>query len=154
MKKPVILCISRSEIMTKGTEASAPLADDYARYRPGYPAAVVEELERVCGLTQDWVIADIGSGTGNSARPFLEAGFQVIGVEPNREMREAAERSLAAYPAFRSLGSPAESIPLDAQSVDLITIGQAFPWFDIDTTKAEFQRILRPGGWVALLWNE
>lgn len=139
--------------MINGTEVFAPLADDYARYRPGYPGEVVEELERLCGLTQDWIIADIGSGTGNSARPFLEAGYQVIGVEPNREMREAAERSLSVYPAFLSIDSAAECIPLDAQSVDLIVIGQAFHWFDIDSAVAEFQRILRPDGWVAVMWN-
>ena len=138
----------------KGTEVFAPLADDYASYRPGYPGEVVDELVRVCGLTQDWIIADIGSGTGNSSRPFLEAGYQVIGVEPNREMREAAERSLAAYPAFLSIDSAAECIPLDAQSVDLIVIGQAFHWFDIDSAVVELQRILRPGGWVSVMWND
>ena len=139
--------------MVKGTEVFATLADDYARYRPGYPGQVVDELVRVSGLTRDWIIADIGSGSGNSALPFLEAGYQVIGVEPNREMREAAERLLAAYPAFHSIDSAAERIPLDAHSVDLIIIGQAWHWFDIDSAIAEFQRILRPDGWVAVMWN-
>lgn len=140
--------------MIKGTEVFAPLADDYARYRPGYPTEVLDELVRACELTSDWIIADIGSGTGNPARLFLEAGHQVIGVEPNREMREAGERLLAAYPCFHSLDGAAERIPLDALSVDLITVGQALHWFDADCARAEFQRILRPGGWVAVMWND
>lgn len=140
--------------MTDGTEVFAPLADDYAKYRPGYPTEVLDELVRECGLARDWAIADIGSGTGNLARLFLKAGYGVAGVEPNREMREAGERLLAAYPSFLSLDGTAESIPLDALSVDLITVGQAIHWFDIDRARAEFRRILRPGQWVAVLWND
>ncbi|MHB9133562.1 MAG: class I SAM-dependent methyltransferase [Armatimonadota bacterium] len=140
--------------MSKGIELFSPLAEDYARYRPGYPAEVLDELRRVCGLAPDWVVADIGSGTGNLARLFLTAGHQVVGVEPSREMREAGERLLAGYPNFRSIDGTAESIPLAAQSVDLITVGQALHWFDADVARTEFQRILRPGGWVAVLWND
>ena len=139
--------------MLKNTEVFGPLAGDYARYRPGYPAEVVEELVRVCGLNQNWIIADIGSGTGNSARPFLETGYQVIAVEPNREMRKAGEHLLSAYPNFRSLDGAAESIPLDDQSIDMIVVGQAIHWFDIDKTRAEFKRILRPNGWTVVMWN-
>lgn len=140
--------------MQNGSDAFTPLAEDYAHYRPGYPAEVLDELARACGLTPDWVIADIGSGTGNLARLFLDAGYQVIGVEPNREMREAGERLLAAYPAFRSLDGAAERIPLAAQSVDLITVGQALHWFDADCARVEFLRILRHDGWVAVVWND
>jgi SAM-dependent methyltransferase len=131
-----------------------PLAEDYARYRPGYPADVVGELERACGLESGWTIADIGSGTGNLARLFLDNGNEVIGVEPNREMRVAGERLLADYPNFRSLDGSAEHIPLDNQIVDLITVGQALHWFDLDLAREEFRRILRPGGWVAVTWND
>jgi ubiquinone/menaquinone biosynthesis C-methylase UbiE len=140
--------------MSDGTEAFSSLADDYARYRPGYPIGVLDKLIRECGLTQDWMVADIGSGTGNLAHLFLEADNQVIGVEPNCRMREAGERLLAAYPNFKSLDGTAECIPINTHSVDLITIGQALHWFDVDRAKAEFQRILRPGGWVAVLWND
>ena len=140
--------------MPQGSDAFSPLAEDYARYRPGYSAEVLDELARVCGLTPDWVVADIGSGTGNMARLFLAAGHQVVGVEPNREMRAAGERLLAAYPDFRSLDGTAEQIPLAAQSVDLVAVGQALHWFDADAARREFQRILRPGGWVAVLWND
>lgn len=140
--------------MVNGAEVFTPLAADYARYRPGYPTELLDEIAAVCGIQPTWQIADIGSGTGNLARLFLQAGYQVIGVEPNREMREAAERHLASYPAFRSLDGIAENIPLANQSIDLITVGQAIHWFNIEQTRNEFLRILRPGGWVAVTWND
>lgn len=140
--------------MSKGAQVFASLAQDYTLYRPGYPAPVLDELASVCGLAHDWVIADIGSGTGNLARLFLASGHRVFGVEPNREMREAGERMLAGYSNFRSLDGSAEHIPLDAQSVDLITIGQALHWFDVEQARAEFQRILSSYGWVVVMWND
>jgi ubiquinone/menaquinone biosynthesis C-methylase UbiE len=140
--------------VVRGIEAFADLADDYAKYRPGYPVEVLDELVRSCGLKKDWVIADVGSGPGNLTRVFLEAGYQVIGVEPNREMREAGERLLGVYPNFRSMDGTAENIPLDSSSVDLIAVAHALHWFDIERTRTEFLRILRPGGWVAVMWNE
>lgn len=140
--------------MRAGPAAFTPLAADYARYRPGYPAEILPELAAACGLTPDWIVADIGSGTGNLARLFLAAGHRVIGIEPNHEMREAGERLLAAYPAFRSIAGAAERIPLAAQSVDLIAVGQALHWFDADRAKNEFRRVLRPEGWVAVVWND
>ena len=84
----------------------------------------------------------------------MKAGFQVIGVEPNREMREAAERLLAVYPAFTSINGSAQETTLTDQSVDLIVAGQAFHWFDTPETRAEFNRILKPGGHIVLMWNE
>lgn len=140
--------------MSKRTEIFGPLAEDYARYRPGYPAEVLDELIRVCGLRRDWMVSDIGSGTGNLTRLFLDAGNQVVGVEPNREMREAAERLLAGYSTFHSLEGVAEHIPLDACSIDLIAVGQALHWFDAAEARNEFLRILRPGGWVIVTWND
>ncbi len=137
-----------------GSKVFTPLAEDYARYRPGYPAEVLDELARVCGLTPAWLVADIGSGTGNLARLLLAAGHRVVGVEPNREMREAGERLLADYPAFRSLEGNAKCIPLAARSVDLVAVGQALHWFDVAAARREFLRILRGGRWVAVLWND
>ena len=132
--------------MTNGIELFGPLAEDYSRYRPGYPAGLVDELVRLCSLTGDWVIADIGSGSGNLARVFLEAGHRVFAVEPNKAMREAGERQLADYPLLTSLQGTAERVPLDGRSVDLVCVGQALHWFDVDRARAEFRRILRPGG--------
>lgn len=140
--------------MPNGIELFGPLAEDYSQYRPGYPAGLVDELVRLCSLTGNWVIADMGSGTGNLARVFLEAGHQVFAVEPNKEMREAGERQLAVFPRLTSLEGTAERVPLDDRSVDLVCVGQALHWFDVDRARAEFRRILRPGGWVAVMWNE
>lgn len=140
--------------MSKPTEVFASLADDYAQYRPGYPTGVLDELARACGLTRDSVIADIGSGTGNTARLFLASGYRVIGVEPNKEMREAGDRLLASYASFHILDGAAERIPLETQSVDLITVGQALHWFDVESARVEFLRILRPDGWIAVMWND
>lgn len=140
--------------MSEGIKMFGPLAEDYAKFRPGYPAGILDTLVSLCGLAHDWVIADIGSGTGNLARLFLRNGYQVTTVEPCPEMRAAGERQLAECTGFRSLEGTAERIPLDTQSVDLITIGQALHWFDVDRARAEFHRILRPPGWVAVAWND
>jgi SAM-dependent methyltransferase len=127
--------------------------EQYIRYRPGYPQEVAELLEQECGLAEDATIADIGSGTGLLTYTLLQHGWQVIGVEPNREMREAGEEFLAAYPRFRSVDGRAEATGLPDASVDLIAAGQAFHWFDQAAARAEFQRILRGDAWVALVWN-
>ena len=129
--------------------------ENYIKFRPGYPPEIITALQSSAGLTPDSVIADIGSGTGILTELFLKNGNPVIGVEPNLEMREAAERLLMEYPNFISVGSSAEATSLAPGSVDLVVAGQAFHWFDQTSAKAEFQRILRPeGGWVALIWNE
>jgi SAM-dependent methyltransferase len=100
------------------------------------------------------VVADVGSGTGISAELFLRGGCTVQGVEPNKEMREAAERLLAGYANFRSVRGTAEATTLAERSVDFISSAQAFHWFKPVPTRAEFTRILRPNGWVVLMWNE
>jgi SAM-dependent methyltransferase len=98
------------------------------------------------------VVADIGSGTGKSSELFLRNGNPVLGVEPNAPMREAAERLLGEFPKFRSVTGTAEATTLSAASVDYVVAGQAFHWFDRPRARAEFARILRPGGWVVLMW--
>ena len=128
--------------------------EDYVRYRPGYPSAVIDLLCDECGLTPSSVVADIGSGTGILTRMLLEYGNSVYGIEPNQEMREAGEILLQAHPRFRSVAGSAEATTLADASVDLITAGQAFHWFDREAARREFVRILKPGGRVALLWNE
>jgi len=138
---------------TDSTKRFSDRVENYVRYRPGYPAEVVELLEREAGLSADSVVADIGSGTGISAEMMLKAGFSVIGVEPNGPMREAAERLLADHPKFTSLNGSAQETSLPDQSVDLVLAAQAFHWFAGEKTRAEFSRILRPGGKIALLWN-
>ncbi len=135
------------------TQRFSDRVDDYERYRPGYPEGVLGILRAGAGLAPAAVIADIGAGTGISTELFLRNGNAVFAVEPNREMRAAAERRLGGRPGFASVAGTAEATTLPAASVDGIVVAQAFHWFDPVGARAEFRRILRPGGWVALLWN-
>jgi SAM-dependent methyltransferase len=135
------------------TERFSDRVDDYVRYRPHYPGELIPLLRTEIGLSASWTIADIGSGTGFSAELFLENGNTVFGVEPNDGMRGAAEQLLAAHSHFHSLNGTAETTGLPAASIDLIIAGQAFHWFDPVKSREEFQRILKPHGWIALFWN-
>jgi SAM-dependent methyltransferase len=128
--------------------------ENYIRYRPGYPPGVLKALQTECGLTSGHVIADIASGTGIWTRLMLENGNPVFGVEPNPEMREAGERLLAEFPKFTSIAGTAEATTLADQSVDFVTAAQAAHWFDRARSRREFARILKPAGWLVLLWNE
>ena len=128
--------------------------DNYVRYRPGYPPAVLDLLAARCGLTATSVVADLGSGTGILTGRLLQSGARIFAVEPNPEMRAAAEKLLAHHPNFTSLAGTAEATPLPDHSVDFITAGQAFHWFDRDQARREFLRLLKPGGWVVLIWND
>lgn len=127
---------------------------NYVKYRPGYPAGVLELFRDEMGLNQGSVIADVGSGTGISARVFLENGNAVYGIEPNAAMRGAAEHLLKDFPNFYSIDGTAEETSLPDESVDIVIAAQAFHWFEPEATRAEFERILRPGGYIALMWNE
>lgn len=140
--------------MSNTTERFSNRVENYIKYRPSYPPQVIDLLRDECGLASDSLIADVGSGTGIFARLLLENGCQVFGIEPNEPMREAAEKLLADYPKFTSIAAPAEATPLPDDSVDLITAAQAFHWFDRDKAKLEFRRILKPGGYLVLIWNE
>jgi ubiquinone/menaquinone biosynthesis C-methylase UbiE len=126
---------------------------DYMRSRPGYPPAVLDLLKKEIGFIPTMVVADIGSGTGKSSELFLENGNIVYAVEPNAEMRGAAETLLATFPNFRSVNGSAEATMLPDSSVDAITAGQAFHWFEVTKARAEFRRILRDNGPVILMWN-
>jgi len=126
---------------------------DYIKYRIGYPVEVLHTLIKECGLIPEWHVADIGFGTGLLARLFLDFGCVVVGVEPNNEMRLAGEQILAGYSEFTSLPGSAETTGLDSASIDLVSAGMAFHWFDIPRAKAEFRRILVPDGWAVLVWH-
>lgn len=126
---------------------------DYVRYRPGYPPAVLEILRAETGLSPAHVIADVGAGTGISTRLFLDHGNVVHAVEPNAEMRAAAEVGSGGEPRFRSVDGTAEATGMPDASVDFAVAGQAFHWFDAAAARREFRRILRPGGWAVLMWN-
>jgi SAM-dependent methyltransferase len=139
---------------TDATSRFSDRVDNYVRYRPGYPPAVLEILRAECRLTPNSIIADIASGTGLLTRMFLENGNQVFGVEPNPKMREAGERLLQVYPNFTSISATAEATTLPATSVDFVTAAQAAHWFDRARARSEFVRILKPTGWCVLIWNE
>ena len=127
---------------------------DYVRYRPGYPPALYDVLTTECGLRADHVIADMGSGTGLLSKLFLDRGNPVFGVEPNPEMRAAGEEFLRDYFQFTTINGSAEATTLSNASVDFITAAQAFHWFEPQATRREFQRILKPGGFVVVAWND
>lgn len=139
--------------MPAPTERFSNRVENYIRYRPSYPPAVVEILQQEIGLTTRWTIADIGAGTGISAKLFLEQGNEVFAIEPNGPMRAAAERLLAEYPKFHSVDGSAEATTLSEVSMDAVVAAQAFHWFDPVKAGVECRRILKPAGWAILLWN-
>ncbi len=137
----------------KPTERFSDRVADYVRFRPDYPMAMLEWLQNEHGVNPHWWVADIGAGTGISSKLFLDGGYRVIAVEPNEPMRSAAEQWLGDNERFRIIDGRATATGLDDASVDLITVAQAFHWFDQDAARREFQRILRPNGLVAVIWN-
>jgi SAM-dependent methyltransferase len=127
---------------------------DYIRYRPSYPSEVISLLRAECALRPGHVVADIGSGTGFLSELFLKNGNHVYGIEPNKEMRAAGEEYLAACDNFSSIDGSAEATTLNDASIDFITAGQSFHWFEPDAARREFARILKPTGWVVVVWND
>ena len=127
---------------------------NYVKYRPGYPVEVLELFRDAIGLTPDSIVADLGSGTGLSAKLFLENGNTVYGVEPNAAMRAAAEEFFRDLPNFKSVDGTAENTTLPDNSLDLVIAAQAFHWFEPAATRREIHRIAKQNGYVALIWNE
>ena len=135
------------------TERFSDRVADYVRCRPRYPDGLISLIREHTGLTPDWIVADVGSGTGISSEPFLRNGNIVFAVEPNDAMRAAAEKLLAEWSGFRSVDGSAENTTLPSRSIDLIVAGQAFHWFDRARTRVEFMRIGRAKCWTVLIWN-
>jgi len=140
--------------MLDPTERFSTRVENYVKYRPGYPPEVIITLQEECGLTPASLVADIGSGAGILSALFLENGNPAYAIEPNDEMRQAGERLLRNWPGFHSISGRAEATTLADRSVDFIVAGQAFHWFDLQKARLEFERILKSGGWVMLVWNE
>lgn len=138
----------------KSTKRFSNRVENYVKYRPHYPIEMVDFLKNECNLDENTIIADIGSGTGISTKLFLDNGNKVFGIEPNLEMRKAAENFLKSYPEFKSIDGTAENTTLENESVDMIISGQAFHWFDKEKCKTEFRRILKKDGHLILFWNE
>ncbi|CAM3955237.1 class I SAM-dependent methyltransferase [Cohnella lubricantis] len=127
--------------------------DTYVKYRPDYPREAIDYLFGTVGLRAGCEAADVGAGTGIFSRLLLERGCRVTAVEPNAEMRAAAVERLGGNPGFRAVSGSAEATGLPDGAADFIVCAQSFHWFDRDAARMEFQRVLRPGGKVALIWN-
>jgi SAM-dependent methyltransferase len=127
------------------------VADRYERARPLYPEAVLSELAARCGVRSGTPVVDLGAGTGKLTRQVAALGADVVAVEPAAGMRRRFEAEVPGVPV---LDGTAEAIPLPDASVETVTVGQAFHWFDTHRALEEVARVLRPAGWLALLWNE
>lgn len=141
---------------SKGTETGVIFNNrgkNYSKYRPSYPSSIIEFLNEEIGLNKECVIADIGSGTGICTKMFLDNGNSVYGIEPNKEMRQEAEWFLKTYKNFCSIDGSSEDTKLKSESVDVITVAQAFHWFRPEPTKQEFLRILKQNSSIVLMWN-
>ncbi|UNP89903.1 class I SAM-dependent methyltransferase [Aeromonas encheleia] len=136
------------------TQRFSARVEAYVKYRPGYPAAMLDFLAQELGMGPAAVVADIGAGTGILTALLAPRVSQLWAVEPNAEMRSAAERLLAGAGNLSWHSGSAEATGLPAGAVDLVTVAQAFHWFDRAAFKAECRRLLRPGGRVALIWND
>lgn len=139
---------------SNSTSRFSDRVENYVRYRPGYPAEALATLKQECALRPEHIAADIASGTGIWTRMLLENGNRVFAVEPNTDMREAGERLLAGFPKFTSVAGTAEATGLAGGSADFVTAAQAAHWFHRERARREFARILKPDGWLVLLWNE
>lgn len=131
----------------------SPRVDNYSKFRPSYPQAVISFLEARKILFKDSIIADFGSGTGILSELFLKNGNIVYGIEPNIDMRNVAKVSLKKYQNFHSIDGSAEYSNIEDSCIDLITVGQAFHWFDQIKARKEFRRILKPQGYIVIIWN-
>jgi ubiquinone/menaquinone biosynthesis C-methylase UbiE len=127
------------------------IADVYERARPGYPTEVVDWIAERLGLGSGRTVLDLGAGTGKLSRSLVATGARVLALEPGDEMRA---RLAAAVPEAEPVAAGAESIPLPDASVDAATAGQSFHWFRFAEAVPEVHRVLRPGGGLALIWNE
>jgi SAM-dependent methyltransferase len=124
-------------------------ADDYAKYRPSYPEAAIDAILSGLGPPETLRAGDIGAGTGISARLLAARGVETIAIEPNSAMRDAA----APAPCLQFRDGTAEATGLAAGALDLVLCAQAFHWFQAEAALAEFGRILRAAGCLALVWN-
>ena len=135
------------------TELFSDRVRDYVLYRPGYPAELIDYLIEACDLDANDTIADIGSGTGIFSRLLLDRHLAVCAIEPNPEMRRASENLLSSHASIQFFAGTAEATMLASNSIDVVTVAQAFHWFDEDAALAEFKRILKPRGQLVLIWN-
>lgn len=127
-------------------------AEEYDRYRERYDAEeLLTPLREWMGLTPDWVVADVGAGTGMLADVFLANGNRVIAIEPNAEMRATCARLHEGDARLELREGTAEATGVEDASVDVVSAGRALHWFDVERAMPEFRRVLKPGGWVVIV---
>lgn len=125
----------------------------YKQYRPSYPSGAVDLILSLSNHKRV-NIADIGSGTGKLSSLLIKDNTVVFAVEPNTEMRTIAEKDLSSHKNYLSIHGTGEATTLTSDSIDIITVAEAYHWFDNDRSKIEFRRILKQNGFVVLLWNQ
>lgn len=140
--------------MKDSTKRFSDRADDYVKYRPSYPLEVIDLLKSKFDLRTEKIIVDVGSGTGISSELFLKNGNVVYGVEPNDKMRSEAEKQLSQYKNYISIKGTSNETTLPSKTADFIIAAQAFHWFEPNSTRLEFKRILRDNGIVVILFND
>ena len=128
--------------------------DDYVKFRPGYPPEILDYLKKKHDFSSNSICAEVGSGTGKFAELLLHNKNKVFAVEPNIEMRGAAEKSLSAFQNFKSISGDSVNTTLDDNSIDFIFCAQSLHWFANENTAKEFKRILKPNGRVVIVWNK
>lgn len=155
----IIIDIMTQDSHAKSADRFTGLAALYAKYRPDYPVAAIDYIIRHSGLTPGVLLVDVGCGTGISSRLFASRGLQVVGIEPNRDMRlqakaEANTGNTQEEGRVEYRDGQAEATGLDDASAAAVLAAQSFHWFEAGAALNEFSRILQPGGWVNLMWNE
>jgi ubiquinone/menaquinone biosynthesis C-methylase UbiE len=138
--------------MSQFTERFTGKTAEYAQYRERYdPEIILPLLQEWCGLTPEWTVADVGAGTGMVGDVFRTSGNRVIAVEPNTEMRAACTALHAADASFTVVDGSAERTGLGDASLEMVAVGRALHWFNVEEAIPEFRRILKPAGWVVIL---
>jgi ubiquinone/menaquinone biosynthesis C-methylase UbiE len=136
------------DVAARGFEAGAA---SYEAARPGYPDEALAVLHNEVGIGPSSSVLDLAAGTGKLTRRLVELGAEVTAVEPVAGMRQQLE---AVLPAVRAVDGTAEAIPADDATFDAVVVAQAFHWFDAPAALGEMARVLKPGGHLAILWNE
>lgn len=129
------------------------MQNDYSKYRPEYSNEAIEYILSLQNIDNNFTIADIGAGTGKLSLPFVKRGLKLYGIEPNSDMYKKCIENMKEYNNFSGILGSAESTSLDDNSINLLVVGQAFHWFNIDEFKRECKRILKDDGYIAILYN-